>query len=162
MQKAPPASQWISILLLVICIACSSHSVAQLSTENDIDKKENTIDVEYRNCVAKDTACPNISDCAFRAYDRWNKEMEDTYKDLLHELKKEDEKEALKQSQDAWLAYRDYTFKSYDLMFDLPGNKWCRLRHDDRILIVRSRALQLKNYFEVLKKKSLLTVFEKK
>ena len=162
MQKVIPASKCISILLLIICTALSPHSFAQLKQGNDIDKKENDIDIDYEKCVAKDTACPNVSDCAYRAYDKWHHEMEDAYKALLHELKKEEEKEALKQSQDAWIAYRDYTFKSYDMMFDLPGDKWCRLRHDDRIGIVRARALQLKNYFEVLKKKGFLEIFEKK
>ena len=156
----PPASSRAELKPISFCHFCPSRKYSQRNSAQD--KKENDIDKEYLACVANDTACPNVSDCAFRAYDRWNKEMEDAYKKLLHELKKEDEKEALKQAQDAWLNYRDYTFKSYDMMFDIPGNKWCRLRHDDRIDIVRTRALQLQNYFEVLKKKGILSILEKK
>ena len=80
--------------------------------------------------------------------------MNEAYKKLLKELKKEKDKTALKQAQTTWLAYRDATFRSYDMMFDIPGGNWCRLRHDDRIDIVRTRALQLQNYYEVLKTKN--------
>ena len=95
-----------------------------------------------------------MSDCAFRAYAAWDKQMHDEYERLLRELKKEDEKAALKQSQAAWLAYRDATFTSYDFMFDIPGDTWCRLRHEDRIGLVRQHAIQLRSYYELLRKKT--------
>jgi len=117
------------------------------------DRKQDDIDIEYNKCVVKDSACPNVSDCAFRAYAAWEKQMKDEYDRLLRELKKEDDKLALKQAQEAWLAYRDATFTSYDFMFDIPGNKWCLQRHEDRIGLVRDRALQLRSYYELLRKK---------
>jgi uncharacterized protein YecT (DUF1311 family) len=116
-------------------------------------KKEEDIDVDYQKCVLQDSSCTNVSGCAFIAYDKWEKKMNNTYDALLRELKKEEDKTALKASQAAWLAYRSATFASYDKMFNIPGDKWCRLRHEDRIDIVRTRTLQLRTYFENLKKK---------
>ena len=116
-------------------------------------KKEDHIDTEYKACLTKDTTCANISICAFTAYGKWDKEMDKAYNKLLKSLKKEKDKTALKQSQAAWKAYRDATFRSYDNMFDRTGDKWCQLRHDDRIAIVRARTLQLRNYSDAFKKK---------
>ena len=130
-----------SIYLWFIAFECSAQT-----------ERKYPIDVAYNKCLSNDTTCGNISTCAFISYSKWDKEMEQAYIKLLKILKKEKDKAALTQSQTAWKAYRDATFKSYDNMFDLNGNKWCRLRHDYQIAIVRARALQLKNYFEVLKK----------
>ncbi len=79
--------------------------------------------------------------------------MKQTYNKLMRELKQKDEKDALKKSQTAWEGYRDATFLSYDLMFDKPGNQWSRLRHDDRIDMVRDRTLHLRGYYESLKRR---------
>ena len=111
------------------------------------------IDIAYQKCVGNDTSCVTISDCAFAAYDKWNKEMEHAYKRLLGTLKKAKDKAAVKKAQAAWIAYRDATFQAYDNMFNIPGSKWCRARHDDRIDLVRARLLQLNNYNETFKKK---------
>ena len=134
----------------LLFLLLTTFSVATATAQNS---KQEDIDVNYGLCVIKDTACPNVSDCAFRAYAAWEKQMQEEYERLLHELKKEDDKLALKQAQAAWLAYRDATFTSYDFMFDIPGNKWCRQRHEDRVGLVRDRTLQLRNYYLLLRKK---------
>ena len=130
------------ILSLFITTACTAQT-----------KKEDEIDIAYQKCIATDTSTANIDACAFVAYAKWNKQMDEAYNRLMKKLKKEADKAALKQSQDAWIAYRDATFKSYDMMFNLPGCKWCLVRHDDRISVVRARALQLRNYAESFEKK---------
>jgi uncharacterized protein YecT (DUF1311 family) len=116
-------------------------------------KNTNPIDVDYQHCLAKDTSTVNICNCAFVAYGKWNKEMDNSYKKLLKTLKKENEKAVLKQSQTAWLAYRDAEFKSHDYIFNIPGNKWCSLRQDGRIDIVKARVMQLQDYLTALKAK---------
>ena len=132
-----------TIFLLFITSLCG----AQTAKENDIDK-------EYNKCIARDTSTGNIGNCAFTAYGKWNKEMDDAYKKLLDMMKKNDSaKIALRKSQEAWVAYRDAEFSSYDRMFNYSGCKWCLIRHDDRIGLVRARALLLQNYIESFKKK---------
>ena len=130
------------LFLLFFTIRCSAQS-----------ENANPIDIDYHACLAKDTSYANVCNCAYTAYDKWDKEMDKAYGKLLKILKKEKDKNVLKESQTAWMAYRDAEFKSYDNMFDLPGAKWCGLRQDGRIDIVRSRAVQFSNYIEVLKKR---------
>ena len=130
-------------LLLIFLIGIATTTNAQTIKQDDIDK-------EYNKCIAADTSCAVVSDCAFRSYAKWEQQMKDEYDRLLHELKREEDKTALKDAQKAWLAYRDATFVSYDMMFNIPGDKWCRQRHEDRIDLVRSRALQLRDYYEAL------------
>ena len=134
-------------LALILCLSVFSTAIYAQAAKQD------PIDVAYKTCLATDTSSANIDACAFVAYGKWDKEMESAYKKLLRVLKKETDKTALKQSQTAWAAYRDASFKSYDNMFNRPGCKWCLLRHDDRIEVVRARTLQLRNYIEALKKK---------
>ena len=114
--------------------------------------KEDRIDAEYHKCLLKDTSYATLCNCSFEAFGKWDKEMDKTYKKLLNTLKKDKDKTALKQSQKAWLAYKDAEFNNYNNMFNQPGNKWSILRQDGRVEIVRARTLQLRNYLEALKK----------
>ena len=113
--------------------------------------KQDPIDLEYYAAILKDTSVAGISTCSFTAYKKWEKEMNNAYDRLNRMLKKDKEKQALKQSQTAWKAYRDAEFTSYDHMFNRPGSKWCFSRQDGRVDVVRARALQLRSYIEALK-----------
>ena len=126
------------------------HAAAQ-SEKREI-KKESETDKAYDACIEIDTSYANICNCAFVAYGKWNGEMEDTYKRLLRNLKEEKDKTALRESQTAWIAFRDAQFASFDNMFNHPGSKWCTIRQDGRIDIVRARAQQLEQYDDDLKK----------
>jgi uncharacterized protein YecT (DUF1311 family) len=114
--------------------------------------KEDRIDEDYDKCLAVDTSYATICDCAFIAYGKWDKEMDHTYDKLLKTLKKDKDKTSLKASQKAWIAYREAEFNTYNNIFNLPGNKWCGVRQDGRIEIVRARTLQLRTYIESLDK----------
>jgi len=129
------------LVFLFAVVHCSAQTI-----------KEDHIDEEYHKCLLKDTGYVTICDCAFVAYEKWEKEMNNTYDKLLKTLKKEKEKTALKQSQNAWATYKEAEFTTYNYIFNIPGNKWCSIRQDGRIDIVRSRTLQLRNYLESLKK----------
>jgi len=136
-------------LSLFVLLITASQSRAQTVGE---DHKEDRIDVEYNECITKDSSYANICNCAFVAYDKWTKELDIAYKKLLKNLKKETDKTALKQAQAAWILFKDAEFKAYDNIFNIPGGKWCGLRQDGRIDIVRGRALQLRSYAEALRK----------
>lgn len=127
---------------------CISGTVVYGQTE-----REDVIDLEYHDCLRKDSSYANICDCAFVAYGRWDKELNKTYDKLLKTIRKEEDKETLRQSQKAWLAYRDAEFTTYNYIFNLQGNRWCSIRQNERIEMVRSRTLQLRYYLESLKSK---------
>jgi len=115
------------------------------------DVKEDRIDEEYRKCLLSDTSYANVADCSFAAFGKWDKEMNKAYNKLLDRLKKEKEKDALKQAQAAWKSYKDAEFTAYDFMFNQPGNKMSLMRAEGRIEVVRERTLQLRAYLEALK-----------
>ncbi len=114
--------------------------------------KQEDIDIDYNKCVSKDTACPNVSDCAFKTYAAWEKQMSESYDRIMKELK-EEHKVILRESQTAWLAYKDATFHVYDEIYNRPGDFWCRMRHEGRIDVLRKRTQQLRKYFEDLRHK---------
>lgn len=138
--------KWRFVTIAICCVCLANFCPAQTH-------KQEAIDIEYQKCVAKDTTCGNVGNCAFIVYGKWEKQMTAIYEKLLRALKKDDEKTALRKAQAAWLAYKEATFVSYDFMFNLPGDKWCRLRHEARIDVVRQRTLELRDYYEYLKKR---------
>ena len=133
-------------IVLFLSFFIASHSHAQTVEEDPID-------ATFKTCLLKDTSTVCIRICAYTAYDNWNNEMSKVYKKLLKTLKKEKDKSALKQSQAAWTNYRDAEFKSYDNMFNISGNFWCRTRAMGRIDVVRSRAMQLRTYLADIKRR---------
>ena len=70
--------QQTGMTVVFLLMFMSSH--AQTARQKEIDET-------FRNCVTKDTTYANISNCAFVAYAKWDKEMADAYKKLMHEQK---------------------------------------------------------------------------
>jgi uncharacterized protein YecT (DUF1311 family) len=130
-------------LLLFASFCLSAHA----------QDKQYPIDREYQDCLAKDTSAGNLYTCAFEAYAAWDRMMDKEYKKLLRNLRSDKDRNAMKQAQTAWIAYRDAEFKSYDNMFNRPGANWIRMRAEGRIDVVRARALQLADYNTNLNKK---------
>lgn len=135
------------IFLLLMAVPCLAQT-----------ERQETNDLEYRGCLAKDSSAANINLCAFTAYAKWDKEMNKAYKKLLNTLSKPEDKAAVKQSQSAWIAYKNAEFKSYDCMFNHPGNQWCLLRQNSRIGMVRARTVLLYNHLDVMKQNPQTTI----
>ncbi len=114
-------------------------------------RKEDQIDEDYHKCLMNDTSYAVLADCSFKAFEQWNKELNKAYGKLLEKIKKEKDREAMKQSQAAWIAYKDAEFKAYNFVFNLPGNEMSIMREEGRIEVVRERTLQLRAYIEALK-----------
>ena len=132
--------------LLVVFIFCISTCFAQSATMDPID-------IEYKECLSKDTSTSNLYICAFETYAKWDKQMDREYKKLQKKIKREKDKKALVQAQNAWVSFRDFEFKSYDNMFNQPGYNWVLQRANGRIDLVRARTMQLKAYNDAFDKK---------
>lgn len=111
---------------------------------------EEQIDREYKTCMGNDTSASTVSNCAYIAYDKWQNEMDRYYNRIVKGLRKPADKAIFKQSQQAWSAFRDAEFASYNHMFNIPGSKWYIIRLTSRIDVLRQRALQLKKYYEII------------
>lgn len=114
------------------------------------DEKEEQIDREYKTCMGSDTSAGTVSNCAYIAYDKWQNEMDKYYNRIVKDLRKPTDKASFKQSQEAWLAFKDAEFASYNHMFNIQGSKWYILRLTSRIDVLRERTLQLKKYYEII------------
>ena len=77
--------------------------------------------------------------------------MNKAFNGVLKSLKLSKDKTAFKHAQSAWLAFRDAEYKSFDNMFNNASYQWCKMRADSRITIVKTRAIQLNNYYDSLK-----------
>ena len=109
------------------------------------------IDMKYQKCINSDTSIGNIGTCAFSAISDWEKEMNKAFDGVLKSLKLSKDKIAFKHAQSAWLVFRDAEYKSFDNMFNNTTYQWCKTRADSRINIVKTRTIQLSNYYDSLK-----------
>ncbi len=112
---------------------------------------EDRIETEYKACLGNDTSVVTICNCSFKAYAKWNDQMEYYYKKLIREIPNDTAKEIGKKAQNAWLTWRDTEFGTYNCIFDKEGSKWNRVRAEGRLNMMRERAQQLKAYYEVLR-----------
>jgi uncharacterized protein YecT (DUF1311 family) len=114
------------------------------------EETEDPIDREYKTCIGNDTSSSTISNCAYIAYGKWESELERYYSRIMKALSKPADKTAFKQSEDAWVAFQNAEFGSFNHMFNIPGNKWYLLRLNSRIDVLKTRVLQLRQYYDTI------------
>ncbi len=130
-------------LLVVSIVVCQAYVYAQVAEQPD------PIDKEYRACLSNDTSVTNLCNCAFKAYGKYNDQMDLYYKRLIKEIPDTARKYAEK-AQGAWMTWRDTEFGTYNCIFDKEGSQWNRVRTEGRLSMIKERAHQLKAYYEVL------------
>lgn len=115
-------------------------------------KKENSIDIQEKKCLDKDDISnANQCNCIISAQEGWDKELNKYYNLLKSKLKNEDF-EVLKNSQKQWISYRDKEFLFISkYFFEIKQRTmWYRIADGKKKEIIKSRALELKNYYEML------------
>jgi len=128
-----------SILLLIL----ASVSFAQKEPEHPIDKALGA-------CVEKDGSNAGVIECTEKAYQAWDKELNKNYGALMRKLKP-GQKEALRVAQLEWIKHRDADFKFIDSVYDsLEGTMYISMRIEDRTDLVKSRALKLKIFLDLI------------
>ncbi|WP_116786843.1 lysozyme inhibitor LprI family protein [Flavobacterium psychrotrophum] len=113
------------------------------------NEKENKhpIDIQFEDCKSGNTA--EMIACANKEYDTWDKEMNKYYKLLMGVLGTE-EKAKLKEAQRRWITYRDAEIEfAATLNRNKEGTMWPVFFGSTRASIVRTRALELIEYYEV-------------
>lgn len=115
-------------------------------------KKENPIDIQEKKCLDKDDISNSEQcNCTIIAQEGWDKELNKYYTILKTKLHKEDF-EVLKNSQKQWISYRDKEFLLISkYFFEIKeGTMWYCIAEGKKKEIIKSRALELKNYYEML------------
>jgi len=88
--------------------------------------------------------------CTDAAYKKWDQELNKNYRTLMARLKPAG-KQLLKSAQLSWITYRDSEFKLIDSIYDgIQGTMYIPMRIDEKMQIVKQRALALASHIDML------------
>ena len=133
-----------------LILACALVFFFVSGTVSANEKLIKAIEKRQNDCIEKDPTTAGMIKCADAAYKEWDREMNSAYKKLLS-LLDEKEREDLKQSQRAWLKFRDLEFKNINNVYTkMDGTMYLPMHTESETRIVRERALQLIKYCELL------------
>lgn len=123
-------------------------ALALLASAAAAEEKEapHAIDAAYEVCNDKDPSTAGMLACAAGAEAAWDKELNAAYRELVSSLKGKS-LEALREAQRAWVAQRDKEFALQETVHEqLQGTMWGPVMADQRVTLVKNRALQLRAY----------------
>ncbi len=125
-------------------------SVAVFSQE---PPEQHPIDIALDKCMDKNPSTHGRIGCLDEAYKKWDAELNKNYKALSLKLDAK-QKAALLTSQRKWLEYRDLEFKFQSAFYaTMEGTMYQPMAVDDRMEVVKKRALDLKSYLDLLEMK---------
>ena len=113
---------------------------------------DNSIDMLESKCLKKkDISNAEMCNCTIKAREDWDKELNKYYSLLKTKLSKE-AFEVLKESQKEWISYRDkeYSFISKFYYEVKEGTMWYVVAESKKKEIVKTRAIELKVYYDML------------
>jgi uncharacterized protein YecT (DUF1311 family) len=129
--------------LLLLALLLPTLVSAQEAEKHPIDK---ALDI----CTEKDPSTAGMVRCTDAAYKKWDQELNKNYRTLMARLKPAG-KQLLKSGQLSWITYRDNEFKLIDSIYDgIQGTMYIPLRIDEKMQIVKQRALALASHIDLL------------
>jgi uncharacterized protein YecT (DUF1311 family) len=130
-------------ILLPVFLSLSYSSV------NSQDRKH-TIDAELDECIELNSHTHGTVECIEKAIEKWDAELNKYYKLLMKELDAESA-EMLRSAEKEWIAYKDSEMKNIESIFSrLDGTMYIPMKFFSKMDIIKTRALQLKDYYELL------------
>jgi uncharacterized protein YecT (DUF1311 family) len=129
------------IYIIVISIFIPIHVNSQ---------DNNPIDKELTECMDKNPSTKGVIECVDNAYNKWDSELNIYYQKLM-DILDENGRATLKEVQRKWIEFRDLEFKNIEEIYSLKeGTMYLPMAALDKMDIVKKRALDLKDYFELL------------
>lgn len=145
MQQLKRTRQQLKNLLILIIFFCNVITFGQTVIKHQID-------TEYKECLdsSKNYTTKGMTDCVIKATEKWDTELNKTYKKLL-ELLTDGQKEKLKTVQRKWIEYCDKEVEfSNKLYYELGGTIWISVTAQTRLNLIRQRTLELTDYLSNL------------
>lgn len=100
------------------------------------------------SCEDQDPSTAGVGQCISDADNSYNKEIDRMYIELNNKLD-EEQKKALKQSQDDWVKFRDSEFDLITSVYSkAEGTMWSSVRGSARMDILKNRALELSGFLD--------------
>lgn len=125
-------------------------SVAAFSQETP---EKHAIDIALDKCMDKNPSTQGTVGCLDEAYKKWDAELNKNYKALTLKMDAK-QKAALLAAQRKWIEYRDLEFKAQLSVYEtMEGTMFQPMIVNDRMEVVKKRALDLKSYLDLLEMK---------
>jgi|WetSurMetagenome_2_1015567.scaffolds.fasta_scaffold46789_3 uncharacterized protein YecT (DUF1311 family) len=113
------------------------------------------IDVFLDSCMEKDYSTAGMVKCTNDACKMWDGELNKYYKILMGMLDEESAK-TLKTSELQWIEFKEKEYSNIDKIYSkMEGTMYIPMRAYARLEIIKTRALQLKDYYELLTQTNL-------
>ncbi|MCT4648220.1 MAG: DUF1311 domain-containing protein [Carboxylicivirga sp.] len=113
-------------------------------------EKKETIDIdkELQACLdsAQNYTTAGMSKCIIKAADKWDKELNKQYKQLMSLLSNEAQTQ-LRDAQRQWIVFRDKEIElSHQIYTEMGGTMWIPVMYETRLNLTKQRTLELKQY----------------
>lgn len=130
-----------TLIIVFITLFYATFSFAQ---------EQHPIDKFLEDEISKDSTTAGMNNATLKAMGKWNIELNKYYK-LLMGILDTKSTDMLKASQRAWVEYRDKEFENINNIFgQLQGTMYTTVAIDNKLAIVKTRAEDLKQYYELL------------
>ena len=137
--------QPMKVLLTTILTIFSVITYGQADSEYQIDKE-----LQFCLDLSENYTTKGMTDCVIKATEKWDIELNKSYKELLNLLTTE-QKEKLKIAQREWIEYRDKEIEfSNQLYYDLQGTMWIPVAAQTKLNLTRNKTIELKSYIAIL------------
>jgi uncharacterized protein YecT (DUF1311 family) len=131
-------------VLLILITFLPTFSFSEESTS------KHRIDVWLEQNISKDPSTAGMRDAINQAREMWDAEMNKVYNRLMARLSPE-QQNALRESQRAWLTFRDAEGKAISsIIASKDGTMWQLAATDEGMQLIRSRVLRLLTYEQYL------------
>jgi uncharacterized protein YecT (DUF1311 family) len=131
------------LLFSMTCLLFAFYGNAQ-------EEEKHPLEVKSDACYEKAVSTADMIVCADANYTAWDKELNKVYKALLKKMDKSNEVK-LRESQRAWILYRDAALKYNEGAMDkMEGTMWNPIRIERVVKVIRDRSLFLQRYLEDL------------
>ncbi len=137
-------------------------ALAGIPAHADGDSITKAIEKRCEQCMDKDGSTAGMTDCNEKEYSEWDAELNKNYNALMKILDNK-QKAALKTSQLEWLKFRDLEFATSLAIYEkMDGTMYIPMSVASRTRVVRDRAIQLLNYYRLMREEDPPAVPAKK
>jgi uncharacterized protein YecT (DUF1311 family) len=113
-------------------------------------QNESPIDSELTACMDKDPSTHGVLHCIDNAYKKWDDELNNYYQKLM-DLLDDNAKDKLKEAERKWIEYRDLEFKNIEGIYSKKeGTMYLPMLAIDKMNVIKRRALQLRDYYQLI------------
>ncbi len=133
-------------MILFVCVFLGIFQIHKSFGADDFP-----IDIKEAKCMEKDYTTSGMANCTYAALSEWEKEVV-KYNKLLVSLLNDKDRKIANDAQSKWVIFKDAEFKNASAVYgNLKGTMYINVLANVQAGIVKQRALDLRNYYELLR-----------